>query len=86
MKSLGIRQTKSHLSELVRSAARGECSLITDNGKMVAMIAPPPKEDTEAEHPPEHANENAGETEPLSDAVGFRRALFSAPYPLDLDF
>ena len=42
MKSLGIRQAKAHLSALVRAASKGECSLVTDNGKLVAMIAPPP--------------------------------------------
>ena len=49
MKSLGVRQAKAHLSALVRAAASGECSLITDNGKLVAMIGPPPQDPVEAE-------------------------------------
>ena len=48
MKTLGIRQTKAHLSQLVRAAAQGECSLITDNRKPVAMIGPPPQDPVEA--------------------------------------
>jgi antitoxin (DNA-binding transcriptional repressor) of toxin-antitoxin stability system len=46
MKSLGVRQAKGHLSALVRAAASGESSLVTDNGRLVAMIGPPPQDPT----------------------------------------
>jgi antitoxin (DNA-binding transcriptional repressor) of toxin-antitoxin stability system len=82
MKSFGIRQAKAHLSQLVRAASNGECSLVTDNRKPVAMIGPPPQASIETDGP-QQVNE---ETKPLSDATAFRRALFSAPHPLDLDF
>jgi len=82
MKTLGIRQAKAHLSQLVRAAAAGECSLVTDNGKLVAMIGPPLLEPMEAEDSPPPAEE----TTPLSDAAAFRKALFGAPYSLELDF
>jgi antitoxin (DNA-binding transcriptional repressor) of toxin-antitoxin stability system len=49
MKSLGVRQAKAHLSALVRAATSGECSLVTDNGRLVAMIGPPPQALVEAE-------------------------------------
>lgn len=82
MKALGIRQAKAHLSQLVRAASAGECSVVTDNRKPVAMIGPPPRASTEAEA----AQQTNEEARPLSDAVAFRRALFSAPFPLNLDF
>lgn len=83
MKSLGIRQTKAHLSALVRAAASGECSLVTDNGRLVAMIGPPPQDLAEAEDPSPAPTE---ETKPLSDAAKFRQALLGVPSPLELDF
>jgi prevent-host-death family protein len=82
MKSEGIRQAKAHLSALVRAAAAGEPCLVTDNGKLVAMIAPPPVKPLRAEA----RTEPAGVTKPLSDKVAFRQALLGAPYPLELDF
>jgi len=82
MKSLGIRQAKAHLSALVRAAANGECSLVTDNGKLVAMIAPPPKDHAQADGPAESVEA----PKPLSDAAAFRQALLNPPYPLNLDF
>ena len=81
MKSLGIRQAKAHLSQLVRAASGGECSIVTDNRKPVAMIGPPPVAVIEAS--PARQSEDA---KLLSDAGVFRRALLGAPYPLDLDF
>ena len=42
MKTMGIRLAKAKLSKLVRDAAKGECSIVTDNRKPVAMIGPPP--------------------------------------------
>jgi antitoxin (DNA-binding transcriptional repressor) of toxin-antitoxin stability system len=80
MKSLGVRQAKAHLSALVRAAASGECSLVTDNGRLVAMIGPPPEDPVEAEDAPYE------ETKPLSDAGKFRQALLGVPFPLELDF
>jgi prevent-host-death family protein len=78
MKTLGIRQAKAHLSQLVRAASTGERSLVTDNRKPVAMIGPPPVAIDEGDAP--HPGES------LSDAAQFRLALLNAPYPLDLDF
>ena len=83
MKSLGIRQAKAHLSALVRAAAKGECSLITDNRKPVAMIGPPPQDPVEAEISSPPPTE---ESKPLSDAAEFRKALFGVPFPIELDF
>ncbi len=81
MESRGIRQTKTELSAIVRAAAAGECSLVTDNGKLVAMIGPPPLDEVQAEAPAGPA-----EATPLTDAAVFREALLGAPYPLELDF
>jgi antitoxin (DNA-binding transcriptional repressor) of toxin-antitoxin stability system len=83
MKSLGIRQAKARLSALVRAAASGECSLVTDNRKPVAMIGPPPQNPLEAEDPLPAPTEG---TKPLSDAAEFRQALLGVPSPLELDF
>ena len=49
MKEYGIRNAKARLSEIARAAAAGECSLITDNRKPVALIGPPPGDDMETE-------------------------------------
>jgi antitoxin (DNA-binding transcriptional repressor) of toxin-antitoxin stability system len=94
MMVLGIRQAKAHLSELVRNAAKGECSLITDYRKPVAMIGPPPGEAHKMNtSPPSEDDYVADDPSPLvakesppSDAAAFRKALFAAPYPLELDF
>ena len=83
MKSLGVRQAKAHLSALVRAAASGECSLVTDNGRLVAMIGPPPQDPLDAEDLSPAPSE---ETKPLSDADKFRQALLGVPFPLELDF
>jgi antitoxin (DNA-binding transcriptional repressor) of toxin-antitoxin stability system len=82
MKTLGIRQSKAHLSTLVRAAANGECSLITDNGRLVAMIGPP-QDPAEAEHSSPSPTEVA---KPLSDAAEFRRAILAVPSSIELDF
>jgi prevent-host-death family protein len=71
MKSAGIREAKARLSELARAAAMGEVTIITDYGKPIAMIAPIERATTE---------------ERASDAVGFREALLSLPYHLDVGF
>jgi antitoxin (DNA-binding transcriptional repressor) of toxin-antitoxin stability system len=83
MKSLGVRQAKAHLSALVRGAAGGECSLITDNGKLVAMIGPPPKDAAEAEDSSPAPNEEA---KAPSDAAEFRKTLLGVPFPIEVDF
>ena len=83
MKTLGIRQAKAHLSQLVRDAAKGEYSLITDNRKPVAMIGPPPEDPVEAEGSSPVLTE---ESKPLSDAAAFRRALLGVPSSIELNF
>ena len=83
MKSLGIRQAKARLSALVRAAAEGECSLVTDNRKPVAMIGPLPQDSLEAEGPSRASTEG---TKPISDAAEFRKALFGVPSPIELNF
>ena len=83
MKSLGIRQAKAHLSALVRAATSGECSLVTDNGKVVAMIGPPPQDPVDSE---DRLSPPIEEVRPLSDAAEFRKALLGVPSPLELDF
>jgi antitoxin (DNA-binding transcriptional repressor) of toxin-antitoxin stability system len=83
MKSLGVRQAKAHLSALVRAATSGECSLVTDNGRLVAMIGPPPQALVEAE---DSSSTPTEETNPLSDAASFCKALLGVPFPLEFDF
>jgi len=82
MKTMGIRLAKADLSELVRAAAKGECSLVTDNRKPVAMIGPPPPDPVEEHSSPPPTEE----TEPLSEAVEFRRMLLGVPFPIEVDF
>jgi antitoxin (DNA-binding transcriptional repressor) of toxin-antitoxin stability system len=84
MKSLGVRQAKAHLSALVRAATCGECSLVTDNGRLVAMIGPPPQALVEPEDRSPAPTEEP--KPPLSDAAEFRQALLGVPFPLELDF
>jgi antitoxin (DNA-binding transcriptional repressor) of toxin-antitoxin stability system len=83
MKTLGIRQAKAHLSALVRDAANGECSLVTDNGRLVAMIGPPPQDSVETEDSSPTPTE---ETTAISIAAEFRKALFGVPFPIEVDF
>jgi antitoxin (DNA-binding transcriptional repressor) of toxin-antitoxin stability system len=83
MKTLGIRQAKAHLSQLVRAAAQGDCSLITDNHKPVAIIGPPPQDPVEAEDSSPVLPE---ESKPPSDAAEFRKALFGVSFPIDFPF
>ena len=83
MKSLGVRQAKAHLSALVRAAASGECSLVTDNGRLVAMIGPPPEDPVEGEDSSPAPTEG---TKPPSAAAEFRKALFGVPFPIDFPF
>jgi antitoxin (DNA-binding transcriptional repressor) of toxin-antitoxin stability system len=83
MKTLGVRQAKAHLSQLVRDAAKGECSLVTDNRKPVAMIGPPPQDPAAAEVSSSPPIEG---TKPPSDAAEFRKALFGIPFHIDFIF
>jgi antitoxin (DNA-binding transcriptional repressor) of toxin-antitoxin stability system len=83
MKTLGIRLAKAHLSQLVRDAAKGECSLITDNRKPVAMIGPPPRDPVEAE---DSSSSSTEEAKAPSDAAEFRKALLGVPFPIEVDF
>lgn len=78
----GIRQAKAHLSQLVRAAAKGETSIVTDNRSPVAMIGPLHFISPQSEAPPLITPQQ----NPPSEAKAFRRALFDAPFPLDLDF
>jgi antitoxin (DNA-binding transcriptional repressor) of toxin-antitoxin stability system len=82
MNAFGIRLAKAKFSEIVRAAAGGERSLVTDNRKVVAMIGPPPS----APAPTQASSPSAEKARPLSDARAFREALFAAPHPLDLEF
>ena len=83
MKSLGVRQAKAHLSALVRAAASGECSLVTDNGKLVAMIGPPPQDPEEAK---DCSSLPTKEAKSHSDAAEFRKALLGVPFAIELNF
>jgi len=42
MRSVGIREMKNRLSEYLRLVAEGEVVLVTDHGRVVAQLAPPP--------------------------------------------
>jgi prevent-host-death family protein len=42
MKAAGIRDLKNRLSEYLRAVAQGETVLVTDHGRVVAQLAPPP--------------------------------------------
>lgn len=46
MRSTGIRELKDNLSRYIARAAAGEQVLITDRGRPVAALVPPPKEST----------------------------------------
>jgi len=42
MRAAGVREVKNKLSEYLRLVARGETVLVTDHGRVVAQLAPPP--------------------------------------------
>lgn len=42
MRAAGIREIKNGLSEYLRYVAEGETVLVTDRGRVVAQLAPPP--------------------------------------------
>ena len=41
MKTIGIRELKNRLSEVVRAVTKGEHVLVTDRGTVVAELVPP---------------------------------------------
>jgi prevent-host-death family protein len=71
MKSVGIREAKTHLSALARAAAKGEPVLLTDYGQPLAMIT---------------SLEGEGSGEAASDPAEFTDALLALPHALELDF
>ena len=42
MIAVGIRDLKNRLSEYLRTVRRGEVVLVTERGKVIAQVAPPP--------------------------------------------
>jgi prevent-host-death family protein len=42
MRVAGVREIKNRLSEYLRAVAAGETVLVTDRGRVVAQLAPPP--------------------------------------------
>jgi prevent-host-death family protein len=42
MRAAGVREIKNRLSEYLRLVAEGETVLVTDRGRVVAQLAPPP--------------------------------------------
>jgi prevent-host-death family protein len=43
-KSVGVHQAKTHLSQLLEDVAMGEEVVITRRGEAVAILAPPPNQ------------------------------------------
>ncbi len=42
MRAAGVREVKNKLSEYLRIVAGGETVLVTDHGRVIAQLAPPP--------------------------------------------
>jgi antitoxin (DNA-binding transcriptional repressor) of toxin-antitoxin stability system len=42
MRAVGVREVKNKLSEYLRIVAGGETVLVTDHGRVIAQLAPPP--------------------------------------------
>lgn len=42
MRAAGVREVKNQLSKYLRLVAEGETVLVTDRGRVVAQLAPPP--------------------------------------------
>jgi prevent-host-death family protein len=42
MASVGVRELRQRASELLRRVERGETIEVTDRGRLVAMLSPPP--------------------------------------------
>lgn len=45
MEKVGVRQLRNRLSEYIKKAQSGESVIVTDRGKSVAMLLPPPERD-----------------------------------------
>lgn len=52
MKTMGIRELKNRLSEVLRAVKAGEHILVTDRGAVVAELAPPGRPATDPSVPP----------------------------------
>jgi prevent-host-death family protein len=52
MKTIGIRELKNRLSEVVRAVKAGEHILVTDRGTVVAELVPPGRPRTDPSVPP----------------------------------
>jgi antitoxin (DNA-binding transcriptional repressor) of toxin-antitoxin stability system len=52
MKTIGVRELKTHLSRVLRDVAAGDVVLVTDRGRVVAELRQPGQESTggSAEH------------------------------------
>jgi prevent-host-death family protein len=72
MASIGVRELRLRASELLRRVERGETIEVTDRGRLVAVLAPPPKG-----APPERLRA-LGEVEPAT------RGLDDLPAPIAL--
>jgi len=71
MNSVSIREAKDKFSAIIRAAGNGETTIVTNQGRPVAAIAPF-KEEGQEERP--------NRPEPPS----FEQALLSLPYNLNL--
>jgi prevent-host-death family protein len=75
MRSIGIRELRQHASRYLREVERGETIEITDRGRRVARLVPPPQAGTVVEEliaagrlrPARHA---APDGAPLEPAAG----------------
>jgi len=52
MKSIGVRELKNRLSEIVRAVRAGEHVLVTDRGTVVAELVPPGRSRIDPNLPP----------------------------------
>ena len=52
MKTIGLRELKNRLSEVVRDVKAGEHVLVTDRGSVVAELVPPGQAHTDPSVPP----------------------------------
>lgn len=74
MRAAGVREIKNKLSEYLRIVAEGETVLVTDHGRVVAQLAPPP-----AHTPPALSEDEA--LERLAAAGKLRLPRRKAPSP-----
>lgn len=52
MRTIGIRELKNRLSEVVRAVKAGDHVLVTDRGRVVAELVPPGRLSTDPSVPP----------------------------------